>query len=164
VTSLRRAGRIEQCWLYENHERPLRRPSRVYFPLRQRDLLERAAKVNGGCARAVRGAPRDRRIQRPIDFECRHSVAVPFELAAVPHRKPMTGNLQQRSRREIAQDRARGRQFIYRAHGGINYDLAAEEAQMGGKRIRQSLRASARKHPAGDMGERTEHQGKCRAR
>src|SRR5581483_10225329 len=53
------------------------------------DLVVAAAEVDGAGAKALRGAPGDRPIQRVVHFEDAGSAAVPAERAPVSRREPV---------------------------------------------------------------------------
>src|SRR5581483_8096297 len=64
VLPLRGARRIEERVLGEDHERPVDRTAPPGSPLRRRDLVERAAEMDGRGLRDLRRAPRDRAGER----------------------------------------------------------------------------------------------------
>jgi len=97
VTSSRRARRIEERRLREEDKRPIGDPSVPCVALGARNLVERATDVHRRRPGAVRSAPRNRAVERPVDFERRHSVAIRLQLPSIPRRKSMPRNLQQRS-------------------------------------------------------------------
>ena len=97
-------------------------------------------------------------------LNARHPVSIAFQLAAVPGRKTMTGDSQERPRREIAQDGSRRRQLVDRLDRSAGHDLAAERFQMRRERVGQPLRTAARRHPACDMGHHAKHEPERGAR
>ena len=77
VLALRRAGRVEQRVLGEQHERPLGR--RCSSRRRARRRRSRRASRRGGrspARRALGRAPRDRPVERPVELECARAVPV----------------------------------------------------------------------------------------
>src|SRR5207244_8915886 len=98
MPAFRRATPIESARLDQQHERLVRYAAVPGLELAPRDFLERAAQVHSTCARALRGAPRDRAIQRPVHFECGHAISVTLEGGAVRRGQSMTGYAQERPR------------------------------------------------------------------
>jgi hypothetical protein len=67
--SLWGAGGIEKAGLRQEHKGLLRVPSLAHVILRTSNLLEAAAEVNCSCVPAGLRDPRNRSIQRIVDFE-----------------------------------------------------------------------------------------------
>ncbi len=74
----------------------------------------------------------------------------------------MAGDLQQRTRRQIAENRLRRRHVVDVRDGRAGQDLAAERSQVRRERVGQALRSAAREHPSGDVRHRAEHEGERR--
>ncbi len=126
------------------------------------------------CAPPTRRAPtaRSRRAFRrdgrspptrspPRATESGHPMAISLQRSAIPVGKSMTGDLEQRLRRQIEQDRSRVRHVVDRRDPRSGDDLAAERSQVRRQRVRELLGTAARNHPARDVRERVEHQSEA---
>jgi hypothetical protein len=69
VLTTRRSRFIEQTLLRDQHKRPLGAFSARNLAFRSRNFIHAAAEMNCSCATAGFRFPRDRLIQRIIDFE-----------------------------------------------------------------------------------------------
>ncbi len=120
--------------------------------------------MHGTGVRARRCLPGDRPIERQIDLEHPRAVAIAFELAAVALRQARAGDRQHLARREVEQDRARGRQGVDRLDRRPGDDLATERAQAGRQGIGDPLRAATRERPADRVAHGTKDEPEGRAR
>src|SRR4029453_4567431 len=68
VLAVGRTGRVEQAGLRDQHEGTFRFASIPAIALRGRDLLQRAADVNGSGASDIPVAPGYRSVARPVDL------------------------------------------------------------------------------------------------
>ena len=107
-----RARRIEKTGLREKYKRSFGNPVSPGFLLGAGNLGHRAAKMN--CPRLVAMAryPRNGTPKRPIHFEDTGTVLVSCKSATVTLRKTLTCNLQESTRREVAEDDPRRRQIL----------------------------------------------------
>ena len=153
-----RARRVEQARLREQDERPLGGSAEPRLTLGCSDLLECAANVHRRRSAAGRIAPGNWAVESPVDLVRGQPVPVSAQLPAVPLRKSIAGDPQQRLRRQIAQHRTRRGKVGQRSHGLARDDVSAQRTQICGERVRETLSAAARKHPAGDVGQRAEHE------
>src|SRR5262249_32917813 len=103
-------------WLCDQDERTLRDAAAPGVAFAARDLLEGAADVDRAGARTPLRAPWDWRVERPVHLEDAAAVPVAFELVTIPVRELVTGDAEQRPRRQITQHGACGRQVVYRGH------------------------------------------------
>ena len=159
----RRARGVERRVLRQQHERTFGMPAFPRGTLGCGDLVERAADVHCRRPPARLGGPRNRRRERPVDFEHPHAVSVPLQLSPVRRRQAMARNPEKRRRRQIAQDCAGVRQLVDGRHRCTGHNLSAERPQVRHERIGQVLRAPAWKHPPGQVRGRPEHESeRCR--
>jgi hypothetical protein len=148
VLADRRASVVEEALLREQDEGPLGVPSLPRRALGFGDLGRRAAEMDGGGARNLGGAPRDRAVERVVDLEDARAVAPTLEAAAVGRREEVAGEREQLPRRDVADDDVAAREVAQRGDGMSGLDLAAEFAQPCSERVGDRLRAAARKRPA----------------
>ena len=83
LLAARRARRIEQALLADEHERPRRYPAPRHRVLAGRDLVEGPAEVDGARAQALRRPPGDRSVERVVDLEDARSAAIAAQLRAI---------------------------------------------------------------------------------
>jgi hypothetical protein len=138
---------VEQALLREQHEGPLRLPSFPGGALRLGDLRRRAAEVDGAGAGDLGRTPRDRAVECVVDLEDARAVAPALETAAVARRQQISGEREQLSRRDVADDEVGARQVPERRDAVTRLDLAAELAQLGGEGVGDRLRPAARERP-----------------
>lgn len=93
--ALRSARCIEQARLGEKDERFLRMLTLQHGSFRGGDLLERAAEVDGGSAKALGRFPRNGPVERPVHLVGRRSVAILGETMAEPRCEAVTCNCDQ---------------------------------------------------------------------
>ncbi len=163
VLTSRRARRIEEARLDEQDERTIGNLAAPDLVLGARDLLERAAEVHGACARALRGAPGDGPVERPVHLEDARAVAVPLEQAPIRRRQPAPGHPQEGARRQVAEADARwhivdGRDF------GADRKLAPERPEIARKRVGKPLRTALREDPSMGVAERGQDESERRRR
>ena len=97
----RRARRVEEALLGEQHERPLRDLPAPRRRLRRRDLLQRRSEVDGPGACAFLRPPGDRPVERPVELEHARPVAVALQPAAVARGEAVAGQVEQAARRHV---------------------------------------------------------------
>src|SRR5207248_1140404 len=86
--------RVEAAGLGNDQVRLVANPAVPRGRFRRGDFLERAADVDGAGPAARFRLPRDRFTQRIIDLVHAGAVAELFQLAAVPIREPLAGQLE----------------------------------------------------------------------
>ena len=82
--------------------------------------------------------------------------------ALVAWRQPPACDAHELPRRDVGEDDVRAQRQL--VDGAADVDLAAEIDQPSGERVREPLRAAARKRPAGDMAEREQDEPEAGAR
>ncbi len=135
VPAGRRAGVVEQRRLREEYVGAFGGTARPRRPLGGADFLECPADMDRAGTRAVRIAPRYGGAQRPVHLEYARSVSIALELAAVPGRKAVPRNRQERARGEIAQNRGRRREIVHRSDPAVHDDFSSEGAQISRQRV-----------------------------
>src|SRR4051812_48969928 len=95
----------------------------VAFP--GRDFLECAAEVHCSSAVTLLGCPRNRPVERPIDFEHGRPISIPAQLPAESGRQPVLSKLDHLSWRHIEQDDLIA-EPIERIHRRVYLDRATE--------------------------------------
>ena len=116
VLARRRARRVEEALLGEQHERPLRDRARATAP-RSDAAISSSVPPRWTVAgrRALRRPPGDRPVERPVDLEHARPVAVALEPAPVA--RPAAGRRRARSSWrgvDVEQDGSRRRQLVER--------------------------------------------------
>src|SRR5215467_1093955 len=101
-----RSARIEQTRLGQEHERPLGATAGVHVGLAARDLLQRAAEVDGARSPARGGLPRDRTFEGPVELEGGRPMTEPPEPSTVTRGKSVTGESEKLSWRHVAENGA----------------------------------------------------------
>jgi hypothetical protein len=142
-----RAARIEEALLREEHVGTLRVLAVRHLGLGRRHLCRRAAEVDRRCERARVVAPRDRAVERPVDLEGARAVAERLELLDVTGRQLVACDLDQLSRRQIEEHRARRRHVAHRADPVPDMDRAAEALEARRERGDDRLGPAARERP-----------------
>src|SRR5436190_13829980 len=135
VLARRRARRIEHALLRDENERLLRGASVEHRMLALHDLVERAADVHRRRLCALRGLPRNRTVERPVDFEHARSVAKLAQLADIARGQLIAGNVRELTRSDVEEDGARLREIAHRLHATIRLERAAEGAEITRHRI-----------------------------
>jgi hypothetical protein len=108
----RGARRIKKTGLREKYKRPFGNLISPGFPLGAGNLGQRAAKMNCPRMVAMRRYPRNGTPKRPIHFEHTGTVLVSCKRATVGRRKTLTCNLQESTRRQVAENDPRRRQIL----------------------------------------------------
>src|SRR3954463_6860212 len=103
-------------------------------------------------------SPRYGTVERPIDLERAHTIAIFREFLFVRLRKTTAGNAREGARRQVTQDGFRRRQVLNGMDRSAGHDLAAERPQIRAKRIGELLRPATRKRPSDDVRERAQHE------
>src|SRR5438034_1972109 len=98
-----------------------------------RDFFHRAADVNGGCAGAIGGSPRNRSVERPIDFEYARSVFELTEAFEVARRQFIWSDRRELSWRDIEDHDAALRNVAHRMHRRGCANLAAQRSKSRGQ-------------------------------
>src|SRR5579863_905134 len=112
------------------------------------NLIERPADVNGSRASAGFGRPGNGRVERPIELAHAGTVTIPLEFFPVRLGQSVARHGEKLARRNVAENRARLRQVIYRLHRFAGDDFSAERPQVGRERVGDALRAAAGNRPA----------------
>ena len=158
VRAPRRARRIEQARLRNEHERFLRVLSDPRRRFRRNDLVERTAEVERTRFRARGVAPRHRCTQRPIHFAHAGTVVIPLECIAIAAGEAVARDLQRPSRRNVQQHTLGVWDVAQCRDWRISHDLAPYRPQIRRQRIRYALRATSGDRPTGTMSDCREHQ------
>ena len=147
--------------LAEQEKRPLGQPAvGALEGGEQRRLV--AADVDRSRSPGLRGSPRNRAIERPVDLHRGRAEVISGEHRAVPPGQRRTGHLQQRTGQHVGHHRA-GRQLLPTGHAdsghppaldgdpldaGTGADTAAELLEVCHQRVGDSPRAAARARPS----------------
>ncbi len=156
VLPVRRPQGIEQALLREQHERPLGNAAPPRLALRRDDLRERPAQMHRGGPRALRGAPRDRPVERPVELEYPGPVPESLHPSAVAIRKSLAGERDELPGRHVEQHPFRPGELLEIGNTMACLDSAAERAEIRGHRIRDRLRPAPGKRPAHAMRQQPE--------
>jgi hypothetical protein len=122
----RRARRVEQARLGDQHEWLFGGLAAPHLALRGCHLFQRAANVHRAGATALGRRPRDRAVQSKIHFEDARPVAITLQRLAVGGRQSGARDFEQLARRHVQKNGLSRRQFVQRLHGRIGDDLHAE--------------------------------------
>src|SRR5262249_9301327 len=125
----RGAGEVEQRRLNEQDIRALDVAAGPGARFARGGLVKTAAEGDGAGTGALRRGPGDRRIQRPVELENARPVAVSPEAPAVMCGEPVARELHELGGRDVAEDRAGGRQLVERRDGRCGEDFAAKRAK-----------------------------------
>lgn len=138
---------IKQSWLRKQDKWPFGMLALPGLTFGRGNLVERVAEVQ--CARtpARLVSPRDRTVQRPIDLEYTHAVAIARQLTAITSWQALSHKLHYLTRSDIEQHHARRRQFIDRANWPTGADFATHTSEIRSKCVSNSLSAAARHRP-----------------
>src|SRR5215207_380708 len=144
----RRAGRVEEALLRQQHERSLGMLAAPHGGFTGGDLLQRASEVDGPGPQALDGPPGDRAVEREIYLEDAGTVTVILEGAPVALGDVRPRDVEQLAGRDVEEDRARARHLLDRVHPDAGEDLAAEGDQVRGEGVGYLLRPALRERPA----------------
>src|SRR3989449_7602235 len=95
-----------------------------------RDLVERAAEMNGRGFQAAGVSPRDRPVERPVELEGAGPVAVAAEPAHVARGQDRLGDVGELRRARVEEDDPRGREVAEGADVPAGLDPAAERPEI----------------------------------
>jgi hypothetical protein len=154
----RGARGVRHAGLDHQHVRGLRMPARRDLGLGRRDLLERAAQVQGPGPAAVLVGPGHRTGQREVHLADAGAVAEPAQPGPVPAGQPVAGQLQQRLGRDVEQDRLGGRELAQRAHPAAGLDAAAQVTQGSRHRVGDPGTPARHHRPAHRVRQPGQHQ------
>src|SRR5262249_48973237 len=111
VATRGRAARVDLALLADDEEGPLAVSASVHVALGGTDLGERAADVDGRRFAAGGVAPRNRTVERPVQFEGTGSVTIAQEASPVAGGKSIAGDVLELIGRRVEQDDARRRKL-----------------------------------------------------
>src|SRR5262249_4693276 len=114
LTAGRHPRRIEQAGLRKENKWPRRVATAADLSLGSGDLIERASQMNGPRAQASSRRPRNRTVERPVELEAAHAIAITAQPAHVAGRQLMAGQPYNLSRGEVQEDRTRLRKLVNR--------------------------------------------------
>ena len=129
---------------------------------RGRNLLHRAADVDGPRTSGRGVAPRDRPVEGPVDLEHPGAVAEPRQAAPVAGRESIAGDLDHLARRDVEKRQSGGRQGIEAPNRLAGADLDAEGLGLGDQGVGDPATAAAHDRPAGAMREHPQDETKGR--
>src|SRR5262249_7660950 len=130
VLAGRRPGVVELALLHEQHEGSLRMLAAPDGGLTGRDLLERAAEMDGPGLQASGVWPRDRSVERPVDLEGAGAVAVAAEPAHVARGKDRSADVGELRRTGVEEHDAGGGKIRERPNEATGLDGSAEDSQV----------------------------------
>jgi hypothetical protein len=159
VLSRRRARRIEEALLRDQHERPLGVATVRDVVEGGGHLGEGAAQVDGPRAPALGSAPRNRTCERVVHLENPRTGPEGPQLAPVVGRQAVSGDALQRRRRGVEQIGAQMTQLLDRLDPLIGHELTAARTQRGHQGLGELLRPAARERPPGGVGGAGEDEG-----
>src|SRR3954452_23666450 len=158
VLAGRRARVIEKALLRDEDERLSTVASFPDVRFVRSDLLDPSPNVYRRRFRALFGTPRNRSIERPVDFEHAGTVAKPAQPLDVRRRQRVAGDLRELARRDIEEHRARLRNVVHRTHRRRGPDRAAEGAKVSGQSVDDGRRSPFRARPADGVARDGEHE------
>src|SRR5919197_1489234 len=157
VLSVRRACRVEEALLREQHERA----RRSVVPLGPGDLVERRAEMHGRRAPARLRPPRNRARQRPIDLEGARTVPVAKQPPLVARGQSPARETDELARHHVAEDELSAGQLVGGHRGS---DRSSKLAQPRRERLGKRRASGAWKGPTDDVAERDQRKAEARAR
>src|SRR6202044_3461334 len=98
--------------------------------LGRQEIVGRPAKMDRGCPRALRGLPRDRPRECPIDLERARSVAELIERAAIARGQAIASQGQKLTRGDVEKCQRGVRELAEVRHRRARLEAAAERAEM----------------------------------
>src|SRR5204862_7503670 len=148
----------EEALLADEDEWPFRRGAPRDRRLALGDLVHRAAEVHGARAQAIRGAPRDRTVDRVVDLEHAGAVPIGAKLITVTAVETRAGDAVELQRRHVEEDRLRHGQLADVADALARDDRSTERPQARSERVGDPLRAAPWDRPVRDVRGHREHQ------